>query len=93
MKKRTKFAAILCSTSALLLSIGFLNQNISNAEASSQSKIIPYVPFLPIVSKGNAAISVTTAEQNMVEISPVLFGYLQQQNGQVVYFEKTIHQN
>ena len=89
MKKISKFAAILCFTGALSLSLGFTNnKDLSNAKAASQSKIIPYVPFAPIVSKGSATVRVTVAEQNMVENSPVQFGFLQQQNGQGVFFEK-----
>lgn len=89
LKKRTKFAAILCFTGALSLSFGFLNhKDLSNAEAASQSKIIPNVGFIPFVSEANATIRVTAEEQNIVENSPYLFGFVQQQNGQGFFFEK-----
>lgn len=89
MKKLSKIAAILCFAGALSLSLGFVNnKDLRNDEAASQTKIIPNVPFVPIVSKGNATIRVTAEEQNIVEKSPVTFGFLQQQNGQGVFFEK-----
>lgn len=89
MKKRSKFGALLCFTGALSLSFGLMNHNISTAEVASQSKIIPYVPsnYAPIYN-GNATIRVSAEDQNMVENSTVPFGFLQQQNGQVVFFEK-----
>jgi hypothetical protein len=89
LKKRSKFGALLCFTGALSLSFGLMNHNISTAEAASQSKIIPYVPsnYAPIYN-GNATIRVSAEDQNMVENSTVPFGFLQQQNGQVVFFEK-----
>jgi hypothetical protein len=90
LKKLSKFAAILCSTGALSLSLCFMNhKDLRNAEAASQSKIISDVSydFAP-VSRGNAIIRVSAEDQTMVENSPVSFGFLQQQNGQSVFFKK-----
>jgi hypothetical protein len=90
MKKRNKIIATICFTGVLSLSLGFINNNLSNAEAASQSKIIPYVPFnyAPIY-KENATIRVSAEDQSMVENSSVPFGVLIQQNGQAAFFEKT----
>ncbi|MBT2668842.1 hypothetical protein J7J00_25930 [Bacillus sp. ISL-4] len=92
MKKRNKIVPTFCFAGVLSLSLGFINYNFSNAEAASQSKIVPYVPFnyAPIY-KENATIRVSAEDQNMVENSSVPFGFLQQQNGQAVFFEKTRH--
>ncbi|NRD78288.1 hypothetical protein HPT25_13015 [Bacillus sp. BRMEA1] len=90
MIKRNKIITTLCSTGVLSLSLGFINYNLSTAEAASQSKIVPYVPsnYAPIYN-GNATIRVSAEDQNMVENSQVPFGFLVQQNGQAVFFEKT----
>lgn len=95
MKILSKIATILCFTGSLSLSLGLIgNNDLINAEASSQSKIIPYVSsnYAPIY-KGNITIRVTAEEQDMVENSPVSFGFIQQQKGQAVFFEKTFARN
>lgn len=80
---------ILCSTGALTLSLGFMtNKDINKIKAASQSKIIPNVPFVPFVHKGNVTTVVTVEEQNMVENSTALFGFVQQENGPGFFFEK-----
>ena len=90
MKKAFKTVLVLCCTGGLSLSISLMNhKDLMNTEAASQSEIIPYVSddYAPI-SKGDATIRVSAEDQTMVENSLVPYGFLQQKDGTVVFFEK-----
>lgn len=89
MKKLSKFAVILCSTGALTLSLGFMNiKDLNNAKASSQATPLKTSVPLPFAKQGNLLTVVTIEEQNMVEKSSALSGFVPQENGPGFFFEK-----
>ncbi|MBZ5752188.1 hypothetical protein [Metabacillus rhizolycopersici] len=83
MKKLSKFALILCFTGVLTLSIGFINnKDLNQTEASA-------LLGSPILAEdGDQLLVITVEEQNMVENSSALSGFVPQENGPGFFFEK-----
>lgn len=90
MKKLSKFAVTFCFTGALVLSIGFINnKDLNQAEAFSQTTLTPKAAVpVPFTDKGSVTVVITAEEQNRVENSMALSGFVQQENGPGFFFEK-----
>ena len=87
MKK--KLGLILCFTVALSLSVGFTNPSDSNtAEAVSQATTSKAAVPASYTDNGSVTTVISAEEQNMVENSSALSGFVPQENGQGFYFIK-----
>ena len=86
---KTKSISTLLLVGILGLSIGSL-KDFQSTEVSGQEKPTKVESVQAFSNEGDVLTVVTAEEQNMIENSSLSSGFLQQDNGTGVFFEKVI---